>query len=403
MPRLLEPVTYEEFQMIVRNLRFRSMKKRELVIGLGDNLCLRVYRETQRLVFYFRGKGCESMLKLGVYPTELDYDDARALADKKNRRYKVAIPCFKTVANEYLEMKRSLVRFPNIRKCVQYLAPLNTKPVTSIRNTDVKNCLLSNKDITPYKIQECIDVFCCIMDLAVENDLLAFHHFRVLKKSEAFPKYVPTEGYRYVLHEDLESVFRPLLAPDPMFLACFLMQLLTCLRPGENRQLKFSYFDFNKKMISVPGNLMKIKKPYPFRIPLTDQMIKIYNFVSKFDTKRANDNDFLFVSKSGRTCLSEPDLSCTLKIVTGGIAQPHGFRKTARSWMADNQISYELACKCLDHELQMGVDERYQKSDLFNPRIEVMKRWNNAVEEKLKFAFDKLEQILADQEKAKKK
>ena len=50
----------------------------------------------------------------------------------------------------------------------------------------------------------------------------------------------------------------------------------------------------------------------------------------------------------------------------------------------------------------MGVDERYQKSDLFNPRIEVMKRWNNAVEEKIKFAFDTLDQILAEQEKAKK-
>ena len=68
----------------------------------------------------------------------------------------------------------------------------------------------------------------------------------------------------------------------------------------------------------------------------------------------------------------------------------HGFRKTARSWMADNGVPLEVAAKCLDHEVKSGADALYQKSDLYEQRIPVMESWNRAVFEHLPDELKKL-------------
>ena len=52
----------------------------------------------------------------------------------------------------------------------------------------------------------------------------------------------------------------------------------------------------------------------------------------------------------------------------------HGFRTAFRSWAADVGIDKEVAEAALAHTVR-GVAGAYQRSDVYDRRVEVMDRW----------------------------
>ena len=54
----------------------------------------------------------------------------------------------------------------------------------------------------------------------------------------------------------------------------------------------------------------------------------------------------------------------------------HGFRSTARSWMAESGVPAEIAEACLTHVPRSQVVQAYQRSDLLERRAEgVLQAW----------------------------
>jgi len=57
----------------------------------------------------------------------------------------------------------------------------------------------------------------------------------------------------------------------------------------------------------------------------------------------------------------------------------HGFRSSARSWMAESGVPAEVAEACLAHVPRSQVVQAYQRSDLLTRRAEVMQAWGNYI------------------------
>jgi len=56
-------------------------------------------------------------------------------------------------------------------------------------------------------------------------------------------------------------------------------------------------------------------------------------------------------------------------------ATVHGMRSSARSWMADNGVEFELAEACLAHAVGNAVVQAYQRSSMLERRRPVMSAW----------------------------
>lgn len=150
-----------------------------------------------------------------------------------------------------------------------------------------------------------------------------------------------------------------------------LFTILTASRIGESAPAKWEEIDWEAKIWSIPPERRKDGKPYPHRVPLSDQAIMLLKSV-----ERKGDAIFGFNKNSQDNSYS---LRSFLKRKTGTNATMHGFRSTFRDWAAENGISDIVAEKCLMHATGSAVVQAYQRSDLLDQRREVMQKWADAV------------------------
>ena len=57
----------------------------------------------------------------------------------------------------------------------------------------------------------------------------------------------------------------------------------------------------------------------------------------------------------------------------------HGFRSSARSWMAESGVPAEVAEACLAHVPRSQVVRAYQRSDLLERRAYVLQPWSDYI------------------------
>lgn len=399
------PISENEFLNLISNIKFGSAK--EKIFSLGGNLTIRAYTSGS-IVFFYRSSKFKRLLRIGRYKEEFSFSEALSRCKEINNDMSAyvdflisktplpatsvlnpvpssssQIPYFKDLASSWLESKKSLVRYVNYRKCVEYLSFLNSYRLSDIRNIYVKQKLLS-LNLGVYKLRETISVLCRIMDLAVQDEYINHHNLRLLVNSDCLPKLkIKSDGFKYVEFSELKDIF-PCFKGLPLNLKFyFMMLIMTCLRPGECRQLKFDYFDLDKKILNIPGHIMKVKTQRDFRIPLSPQTVALFkNFRKFFEANNGTPSacDYMFhAKKTTLKPLYEKEISTSIKICTNGKVHPHGFRKTARSYFADHGVHVEVAALCLAHQLNTGADAVYQKSDLLAQRRIALGEYNQAI------------------------
>jgi integrase len=57
----------------------------------------------------------------------------------------------------------------------------------------------------------------------------------------------------------------------------------------------------------------------------------------------------------------------------------HGFRSSARSWMADTGVPFELAEAALAHQVGNAVVQAYQRSSMLERRRPILNAWADHV------------------------
>lgn len=187
----------------------------------------------------------------------------------------------------------------------------------------------------------------------------------------------PPSKVKTVKHFDAISLdeARELFAkwdPPSSITACaILFGALTCARVGEFIPAQWNEIDMENRVWSCPPERRKDGKPFPHRVPLSDQVMRLLRLLPR-------ETDYLFPSCGGGFHLSKetPRVVIVKKLGHGTM---HGFRSTFRDWAAEAGWSNILAEKSLMHATGGVVEQAYQRSDLLEQRRPLLQAWADAV------------------------
>jgi len=155
------------------------------------------------------------------------------------------------------------------------------------------------------------------------------------------------------------------------------LAILTACRSGEVRGARWSEFDINKKVWTIPAERMKAKREH--EVPLSDVALALLKSLPET-------GDLLFAGAKGQP-LSDMSLTAVIRRMNGE-GQPtwvdgngdgitvHGFRSSFRMWAAET-TSYprEVAEHALAHQLPDAVERAYQRGSQFAKRAALMAEW----------------------------
>ncbi len=158
----------------------------------------------------------------------------------------------------------------------------------------------------------------------------------------------------------------------------FRFLMLTFVRTGEMRQLRWQWVDIENRQIVIPASAMKARRDHT--IPLSDQSVSILNeahkLTGKFQLVFPTPSDF---SKP----LSENAILDVLKrIGYGGKMTGHGFRSLARSKLAEEGFSRDALELQLAHSVSKDATEAaYNRATHMDERRRMMQRWADLVDD----------------------
>jgi integrase len=181
-----------------------------------------------------------------------------------------------------------------------------------------------------------------------------------------------TKGHHKAMaYADLPA-FMARLSETPVAAAKALMfTILTCARTSEVLHMTWDEIDFHTATWVVPSSRMKMQKEH--HVPLPEQALAILGDQLAGRGK----SPFVFPGR-----LRQPLSSMTMAMLLrrmGIDATVHGFRSSARSWMADVGTPFELAESALAHTAGNSVVQAYQRSSMLERRRPLMAAWGKFV------------------------
>lgn len=347
-------------------------KRKDKHLGSADDLSL---TEAKRLADKLRSELAEGKLP-------------QTARDKLAEKLKEAdAPTFEKYALDAIEKIASVRVWKNAKHKAQWFATvrayafpvLGKKKLSEIKKADVLEVLRpiwSSKTETASRVRGRLEN---IFSYAVTDGLMEFNpaiwrgnldrdlpppsKIQIVEHHEAMPL--------EVLQEKI-SCFYP---ADTRTRQVILFTILTASRVGESVPARWDEIDWENRIWSVPPERRKDQKPYPHRVPLSDQAIELLNSVEK-----KGEEIFCF---NADNLGSRYSLAHLLQQMTNTTATMHGFRSTFKDWAAENGVPDTIAEKCLMHVTGNAVVQAYQRSDLLEQRREVMQAWADAVFAKL--------------------
>ena len=152
--------------------------------------------------------------------------------------------------------------------------------------------------------------------------------------------------------------------------------------------LKWEYVDFEKKVITIPRNEMKIKDINldNFRLPMSQEVENIL----RDQYEISGYQEWVFLGTNNRSPINSESPNKALKImgfndeVNGKKITLHGFRGTCRSLLdtldIENKFSFEAKEKLLDHHNNSKVVRAYtNKSDYLNHIMPIVEFWSEFI------------------------
>jgi integrase len=161
--------------------------------------------------------------------------------------------------------------------------------------------------------------------------------------------------------------------------------------------MKWEYIDFEKKLLTIPREQMKLKNPNfdDFKMPLSDEVISILEEQKRELEFYTNKLDYVFLGVDNNTHINKESPNKALKIMEfnnekeGKKIRLHGFRGTFRSMIdtldTNNLFSYETKERALDHHDKNRVVRAYShKGDYIEQLRELMNFWSNFINSLIK-------------------
>lgn len=168
---------------------------------------------------------------------------------------------------------------------------------------------------------------------------------------------------------------------SPVTRAALSLSALLLLRPGELRQMEWSWLDLDEALLSVPAETMKRTKDGkengpPHVVPLAPQAVKILRELKPM----VAGSPFVFPSSTSpkTRCMSENTVRSALRRMGYGNDDmtAHGFRAMART-MADERLHIEpkVIEAQLAHAVSDSLGTAYNRTQHLEKRRDLMVKW----------------------------
>ena len=150
--------------------------------------------------------------------------------------------------------------------------------------------------------------------------------------------------------------------------AVFEFMVLTAARSGEARGAKWSEFDLDDGIWTIPADRMKAGQEH--RVPLSRAALAILENAAHYRDTTG------LVFPGARSRLMVANTLSKFLHENGIRAVPHGFRSSFRDWAAElSDAPREVAELALAHIEGSATERAYRRTDLFERRRELMQAW----------------------------
>lgn len=378
---------------MITNLKIASLRPqgtKYYSVRDDNGLSLRVYPNGRKMWVVKKMVSGKSVFKqLGDYPT-VSLADARKQRDALFKTFELDVPTFEEGKNltfaeifeEWIKLKASKIKdWMRVKRAFElHLIPtFGNMAFKDVRPVMVRSCLLKMAEATS-KIDTARRL--CSWLGQMERFALGLGYIET-PRFQALIELMP----------DAPKGRQPSVPPSQLgdvmpriMTACSgsasMWQIVqtafyTLLRPSEFVALEWSWI--SDGVIEVPAEVMKMKKAH--RVPITRQLKAVLDTCPRTSS---------FVFPGPRKPEKHIHIgSVELTFSRGGlkgVLVPHGIRSIGRTWMAEEGVDHQVAEACLAHRIGGAVELAYNRSDLLERRRDVMQKWADFVEGKIKRA-----------------
>ncbi len=355
----------------------------------GRGLSLRVHRtKTGRISKTWRQRlrieGRLTSVGLGPYP-EITLAEARRKALDNSRAVRhggdprgCGVPTFAEAVERTIELHRDGWKagspLPEQWESTFRLhaAPLMDKPVDRITSADVLACLAPIWNSKPGAARKARHRIAAVFRWCIGKNLRPDNP--VDRAVLALPRANGNapRHYRALPHGEVAAAIRAIRRVKyihPSAVPCVEMIALTAVRAGEARGACWDEIDLEAGVWTIPASRMKAGRE--FTVPLSTGALRVLERARALSP----DSSLVFPSRTGGALARNAPGRVLRR--AGVASTPHGFRSSARSWMAETGVPAEVAEACLAHVPRSRVVQAYQRSDLLERRAEVLQAWGD--------------------------
>ncbi len=173
---------------------------------------------------------------------------------------------------------------------------------------------------------------------------------------------------------------------------CLKLVLHLPLRAENLCALKWSEIDFEKKLLTIPREQMKLKNPNidDFKVPLTDEVLIILKEQKEELQLYTNELDYVFLGANNKDHINKESPNKGLQLLSfndekkGRKIRLHGFRGTFRSMIdtldTKGKFSFETKERVLDHHEKSKTVRAYShKGDYIEHLKELLNFWSEYI------------------------
>jgi integrase len=342
-------------------------RAREMGLGSENTFTLAEARD--------KARACRKQIADGVDPI-----DARRAERAHGRLEAAKSLTFAECAKAYIEAHRA--GWSNAKHASQWQNTLETYvgpvfgalPVQAI-DTDLVMLALEplwrNKSETATRLRGRIE---SILDWAKVRGLRAGDnparwrgHLDMLLPRPSKVKTV--EHHAALPYAEMPTILAALAEQESIGAKALEFTILTAVRTGEVIGARWSEFDLDAKLWTIPAARMKAKREH--RVPLSPRALKI---LESMLLRRKG--EFVFAGARSGMPLSNMAMLATLERMDRSNITVHGFRSSFRDWASECTNSpHEVAEMALAHTIKNEAERAYRRGDLFEKRRKLMDAW----------------------------
>lgn len=286
---------------------------------------------------------------------------------------------FKIVANEYEKLIQKQIAKSTFKRTKgiidnELLRVFENKPIKSITRFHILALIREVEDRGHVaNAKKVLSAMTGLLRFALSCGYVE-HNVALDIDKEMLLKYEPTNYAHLEKEDDLKKLVSAmhLKKANPVIKLASFFALHTFLRPSNVRFLEWDWIDFDNKIITIPSEKMKTRKPHV--VPLSDQTIFILN-----EAMKINKNQFVFMMPSGKP-LVQIEIGRFLKNCGyKGEQTAHGFRHTASTILHENMNVHGIHSEAIERQMahiEGGIKGVYNKAEYIGERIKLMRWWS---------------------------